>query len=214
MNSPGLCTTGGTSVGSTALSGTGYPATVLSPTAYVTSAGRYCWRAVWSGDGTYTPNPQFVPTAPGTYHWVAVYSGSSPNTLGTTHNAACTDVDEDVVVSSVASSMTTAQSWVPNDSATISAPAGGNLAGKVYFTLYATADCSGDPVYDTPDGVTIAGASPQVASTSNTTAVTTSGTFSWSVRYDSTNDAQRDIPASCHETSALTITNGGTVTSP
>lgn len=168
-----------------------------------------------SGDGTFnTPNPQFVPTAPGTYHWVAVYSGSSPNTLGTTHNAACTDVDEDVVVSSVASSMTTAQSWVPNGSATISAPAGGNLAGKVYFTRYATADCSGDRLYDTPDGVTIAGASPQVAGTSNTTAVTTSGTFSWSVRYDSTNDAQRDIPASCHETSALTITNGGTVTSP
>jgi hypothetical protein len=312
VNSPGLCTSGGTSVGSTNLTGASYPVTVLSPTAYVTSVGRYCWRATWSGDsangipgssdssasecfivnpvtpdlsttagadvflgnpvsdsadldgtatqpadpvinltgtggapaggtitfklygpndcttlaytsptvavsgdGTYnTPNPQFVPTAPGTYHWVAVYSGSSPNTLGTTHNAACTDVDEDVVVSSVASSMTTAQSWVPNDSATISAPAGGNLAGKVYFTLYATADCSGDPVYDTPDGVTIAGASPQVASTSNTTAVTTSGTFSWSVRYDSTNDAQRDIPASCHETSALTITNGGTVTSP
>ena len=41
---------GGTPVGSTALSGTAYPVTVLSPTAYVTSAGRYCWRAVWDGD--------------------------------------------------------------------------------------------------------------------------------------------------------------------
>ena len=32
--------------------------------------------------------------------------------------------------------------------------------------------------------------------------------------YDSTNNAQRDIPESCHETSALTISNGGTVSSP
>ncbi|MFL5684970.1 MAG: hemagglutinin, partial [Chloroflexota bacterium] len=50
VDSPGLCTTGGTSVGSTDLSGTAYPVTVQSPTAYVTSAGRYCWRATFSGD--------------------------------------------------------------------------------------------------------------------------------------------------------------------
>ena len=50
VDSPGLCSTGGTSIGSTTLSGSAYPATVLSPTAYVTSAGRYCWRATFSGD--------------------------------------------------------------------------------------------------------------------------------------------------------------------
>ncbi len=66
-----------------------------------------------SGDGTYnTPSPQFVPTKPGTYHWVAQYSGSSPNTNGTTHNADCSDANESVVVTSVASSLTSAQSWV------------------------------------------------------------------------------------------------------
>jgi hypothetical protein len=51
-------------------------------------------------------------------------------------------------------------------------------------------------------------------STSNTTAQLATGTFSWKVSYDSTNSAQRDIPASCHETSALTVTNGGTISSP
>jgi hypothetical protein len=313
VDSPGLCTTGGTTVGSTNLTGASYPATVVSPTAYVTSVGRYCWRATFSGDsangipsssdssatecftvnpvtptlpttagddvnlgtavtdsaalsgtatqpaspiinltgtggaaaggtitfklygpndcttlaytsptvavsgdGTYnTPAPQFVPTAAGDYHWVAVYSGNSPNTNGATHNAGCTDVNEDVTVTSVPSSMTTAQTWVPNDAATISAPAGtGNLAGKVYFTLYPTNNCSGTAIYSTPDGVTVAGASPQTVNTANTTAVSESGNFSWSVSYDSTNLAQRDIPASCHETSALTITNGGTVSSP
>ena len=67
-------------------------------------------------------------------------------------------------------------------------------------------------IYSTTAGV--AGASPQTVSTSNTTAQLASGSFSWSVSYDSTNPAQRDIPASCHETSALTVTNGGTISSP
>jgi len=313
LDSPALCTTGGTSVGTTALTGASYPVTVLSPTAYVTSAGRYCWRAVFtgdaangipgssdsresecftvnpvtptlattagddvllgaavtdsatltgtatqpanpvinltgnagpaaagtitfklygpdscatlaytsptvsvSGDGTYnSPNPQFVPTAAGTYHWVAEYSGSSPNTLASTHNADCTDVNEDVVVSTVPSSLTSAQTWVPNDSVTVSAPGGGALAGSVSFALYASSDCAvgGDSaIYSTT--VSVAGASPKTVTTSNTTAQSASGSFSWLVSYDSTNPGQRDIPASCHETSALTISNGGTVTSP
>ncbi|HSU02705.1 MAG TPA: hypothetical protein VLK03_09170 [Nocardioides sp.] len=312
VDAPGLCTTGGTSIGSTDLGGATYPATVLSPTAYVTSVGRYCWRAVFTGDaangipsssdssatecfvvnpvtpglattagadtnlggtvsdtatltgtatqpanpvinttgtagapaggsitfklygpdnctslaytsaavtvsgnGTYTtPAPLFVPTAAGTYHWVAVYSGSSPNTNATTHNATCADENEDVVVKSVKSSMTTAQTWVPNDSATITAPAGsGTLAGSVTFTLYASGDCSGDPVF-TPVVRTVSGAATGVTvGTANTTPVTASGSFSWKVSYDSTNPAQQDIGASCHETSALTITNGGTVSS-
>jgi hypothetical protein len=168
-----------------------------------------------SGNGTYnTPDPQFVPAQPGTYHWVAMYSGSSPNTIGTTHNATCTDSNEDVTVTSVPSSMTTAQTWVPNDSATISAPAGtGNLAGTVSFALYASGDCSGTAIYSLPDAA-VSGASPQTVSTLNTAAQAASGSFSWLVSYDSTNAAQQDIPASCHETSALTITNGGTITSP
>jgi hypothetical protein len=311
VDSPGLCATGGTSVGSTNLTGSAYPVTVVSPTAYVTSAGRYCWRAVFSGDsangipgssdaranecftvnpvtptlsttagddvvlgtavtdsanlggtatqpanpvinltgsggasaggtitfklygpddcstlaytsptvgvsgnGTYsTPAPQFVPTRAGTYHWVAVYSGSSPNTSAVTHNAVCNDVAEDVVVTTVASSLSSAQSWVPNDSVTITAPAGsGNLAGTVSFALYANSTCSGTAIYSTTAAVS--GASGQTVSTSNTTAQLATGSFSWKVSYDSTNNAQRDIPASCHETSSLTITNGGTISSP
>jgi hypothetical protein len=310
VDAPDLCTSGGTSVGSVNLSGAAYPATVSSATAYVTSAGRYCWRAEFSGDsangipgssdssatecftvnpvtptlattagadvylgnavtdsatlggtatqpanpvinltgtagaaaggtitfklygpddcttvaytsptvavsgnGTYnSPTPQFVPTLPGEYHWVAIYSGNLPNTLGLTHNfPGCADDDEDVVVNTVPSSLTSAQKWVPNDSVTVSASAGGNLAGTVSFALYATSDCSGTAVYSTTAAV--AGTSPQTVSTSNTTAVLVSGSFSWKVSYDSTNPAQQDIGNSCHETSALTITNGGTVSS-
>ena len=50
VDAPGLCTSGGTSVGSVNLTGAAYPVTVVSPTAYVTSVGRYCWRAAFSGD--------------------------------------------------------------------------------------------------------------------------------------------------------------------
>ncbi len=310
VDAPALCDKDGTPVGSTDLTGSAYPVTVLSPTAYVTSAGRYCWRAAFSGDsangipgssdwsasecftvnpvtptlstqagpdvflgspitdsaalsgtatqpanpvinltgaagpaaggtitfklygpndcttlvrtsagvpvsgnGTYnTPNPQFVPTKPGTYHWVAAYSGS-PNTNGTTHNDDCSDPKESVVVTSVASSLTSAQSWVPNDSATVSAPAGGKMTGTVSFTLYPSSDCTGTPVFPTVERA-VDGNSPQTVGTSNSIAVTASGTYSWKVSYTSTNSAQRDIPASCHETSALTIENGGTVSSP
>ncbi len=314
VDSPDLCDTGGTEVGSTNLSGASYPTTVLSPVAYVTSAGRYCWRAEYSGDSengipgssdssatecfTVTPktptlstsagadvtlgtavtdtatlggtatqpadpvinltgaggaaaggtitfslygpsdtgcgslvqgstqvvtvngngpyNASFTPTAPGNYHWVAVYSGDEPNTTGVTHNADCTDGAEDVTVTTVASSMTTEQRWVPRDSATISAPAGGNLAGTVSFELYASSDCSGTAIYSTTRPV--AGASPVTVSTvgaaTQPPAQNTSGDFSWNVAYDSDNLAQEDIPASCHETSSLTINNGGTISSP
>jgi hypothetical protein len=296
----GLCTTGGTSVGSTNLSGSAYPVTVQSPTAYVTSAGRYCWRATFSGDSAngipsssdssatecFTVNPvtptlattagddvllgnavtdtatltglatkpaspvinttgtggaaaggtitfklygpgncstvaytssatainssgvataSFTPTATGTYHWVATYSGDSPNNNGTSHNTTCNDTNEDVVVTSVPSSMTTAQNWIPNDSATVSATAGGALAGTVSFTLYGTSNCTGASLYSTTANVS--GTSPKTVSTSNTTPQSAGGSFSWSVSYDSTNPAQDDIAASCHETSSLTVNN-------
>ena len=310
VDSPGLCTTGGTSVGSTNLTGASYPVTIASPTAYVTSAGRYCWRAAFSGDSangipgssdssatecftvnpvtptlattagadvtlgnpvtdsatisglatqpadpvinltgtagaaaggsitfklygpadsgcgalaytsaavtvsgnnTYnSPAPQFSPTLPGIYHWVAEYSGNLPNNSATSHNSACGDTDEDVVANTVPSSMTTAQTWVPNDSATISATAGGNLNGKAYFTLYPSSDCTGTAVYSTPNGVAVSGASPQTVSSSNSTAVSATGDYSWSVSYDSSNPAQDDIAAACHETSSLTIDNDTT----
>ncbi|MBO9520443.1 MAG: hypothetical protein J7518_02810 [Nocardioidaceae bacterium] len=158
-----------------------------------------------TGDGTYQ-SPTFTPGASGNYHWVATYSGSSPNTNGTDHNTACDDTAEDVTVTTVPSTMTTAQRWVPNDSATISASAGGALAGTVSFTLYPSSDCTGTPVFPA-ETQSVTGTSPQTVSTTNTTAVTASGDFSWSVSYDSTNTAQDDIGASCHEVSSLTVDN-------
>jgi hypothetical protein len=164
-----------------------------------------------SGDGTYGP-VSFTPTAPGTYHWAATYSGDSPNTNGTSHNTDCTDANEDVVVNPVPSSMTSAQSFIPNDSATVSAPAGGNLAGTVSFAVYESSDCSGTAIFS--QNRSVSGASPQTVSTTNTSVSTTAANVSWKVSYDSTNAGQRDIPATCLEKTALSINNDGSVSSP
>lgn len=164
-----------------------------------------------NGDGSYGP-VSFTPTAVGTYHWVASYTGDAPNTLPTTHNSACTDAAEDVTVSSVKSSLNSAQSFIPNDSATVTAPAGGALAGTVTFTAYESSDCSGTAILTQQKAVS--GSSPQTVSTTNTTVSTTAATVSWLVSYNSTNPAQQDIPATCLENSTLTISNGGTVSSP
>lgn len=158
-------------------------------------------------------NPvSFTPIAVGTYHWVASYNGDPPNTLGTDHNTNCTDTNEDVVVQSVPSSMTSAQSFIPNDSATVTAPQGGNLTGSVTFKAFESSNCSGTAIVT--QTVPVTGASPQTVSTTNTTVSTTAGNVSWLVSYTSTNPAQRSIPATCLENSVLTINNGGTVSSP
>jgi hypothetical protein len=177
-----------------------------------------------SGNNDYsTPNPQFQPTAPGNYHWVAEYSGDSPNTNATSHNApdpnatppgGCTDANEDVTVTSVPSLMTTAQKWLPNDSATISATQGGNLDGSVTFQAFDAPNCSGNSIYG-PETVDVAGPSSGVTvSTTNTTALTSSKDVYWRVSYDSDNSAQQDIGNKCTESSSLTITNGSQQQSP
>jgi hypothetical protein len=171
-----------------------------------------------SGNGTYPTAAQggpvsFTPTAIGTYHWVATYSGDSPNTLGTDHNTACDDPEEDVDVTSVPSSISTAQSFIPNDSATVSAQQGGALAGSVTFKVFESSDCSGTALYT--ETVPVSGGSPQTVSTTNgsdpqTTKSTTAANVSWEVSYDSTNPAQDDIAATCKEATALTIDNDTT----
>jgi hypothetical protein len=142
----------------------------------------------------------------GTFYWQVVYSGDAKNTGS---SSPCTS--EILTVTSVASSMTSAQSFIPNDSATISATAGGNLAGSVSFDAYESSDCSGTSIYH--QDVSVSGASSQTVQTTNTTISTTAANVSWKVSYDSTNPAQRDIAATCLEKTALTIDNGGTATS-
>jgi hypothetical protein len=165
-----------------------------------------------NGDGTYGP-VSFTPDAVGTYHWTATYTPAAgdPNNLSSTFNGDCSDANETVVVTSVASSMNSQQSFIPNDSATVSAPAGGNLAGSVKFEVFESADCSGTAIYT--QTVPVNGASPQTVHTTNTTVSTTAANVSWRLTYTSTNPGQRDIAPNCFEKTALSIDNDGTISS-
>jgi hypothetical protein len=165
-----------------------------------------------NGNGSYGP-VSFTPDAIGTYHWKVLYTPATgdPNNIGSTFNGDCSDANEDVVVTSVASSLSSLQSFIPNDKATVSAPAGGPLAGSVKFELFESTDCSGTAIYT--QTVTVAGGTPQTVTTTNTTVSTTAANVSWRLTYTSTNPAQQSISANCLEKTALSIDNGSTISS-
>lgn len=166
-----------------------------------------------TGDGDY-PSGDYTPDEPGVYKWIATYSGDSPNTLGDA--GACGDEGESSTVNQDQPTMSTNQSWIPQDSVTIVAPAGGDLLGTVDFQLFTGSTCEGTLVYDELD-VAVSGTTPQTVKTSNTGdpstdgyTATATGEYSWLVGYDSDKSSQKDIAATCVEVSSLTIDNDNT----
>jgi hypothetical protein len=163
-----------------------------------------------SGDGTYGP-VSFTPTAPGTYHWVAVYSGDPPNTNGTDHNTSCNDANEDVVVTDTTTA-TSAQTWLPNDTGTITATGGAALNGTLSIQLYTGDNCgatSGSAVSGQLYTKTLTNATTLAARTLTTNnlsyTVAASASVSWKVTFTST-DANVSGSSHCESTS-LTIIN-------
>jgi hypothetical protein len=156
-----------------------------------------------------------TPTAIGKYTFVAEYTGNLPNTLGAGPSSCppgANDGDEEVNVGGSAA-LTTAQRWLPNDTAHVTSTAGTTLAGTVTFNLYPTADCTGTAAYGpiTKDVVTDAEAggtaNDRSVSTTNSTffvTVTNDATaWSWKVSYD---DAALSDPAETCETTTPAFT--------
>ena len=144
----------------------------------------------------------------GIWTFAASYGGDNPNTLGASDSCSTTtpDTNEQVTVTAT-SGITTAQSWLPQDTATITAT-GGTPAGTVTFSLYESADCSGDAVQTFADRPVALNAddSQYEASTNNTTYYTTTKTISWRAVFSSTNG----IPGStshCETMSVDTLNN-------
>ena len=161
-----------------------------------------------SGNGSYTASTGTItgtltPTAPGYYFWVASYSGDSPNTLPVA--GSCGDANETSFL--VSTSISTAQTFTIQDSATITASGGGNLAGSVRFQLFTASNCTGSTLVD--QVVPVAGASPQTVSTTPVSITVSRPTLSWLVVYTSTNAAQPSQTSACNtENSSVTIVNG------
>jgi hypothetical protein len=104
------------------------------------------------------------------------------------------------------SGVSTAQSWVPNDSATVSVTGTDTWAGEVAFTLYDNLTCDGTVLYTETKAVS--DATPTV-STGNTGAYTATADFSWGAVFtpDADSAANGVLPSSHCETSSLTVTN-------
>jgi hypothetical protein len=143
----------------------------------IAGIGKYCFRAAFTGTGD--------------------YAGQT----GGVDNAA----DECFTVTGQAS-LSTAQDWLPNDSATITGPTA--LSGTATFTLYHDLTCGNDggAVVYGPVGVSVSGSSPQTVGTLNTTKVVqaTDGNYSWKVTYA---DAVLGAPSASCETTSIDITN-------
>jgi len=163
-----------------------------------------------SGDGTYGP-VSFTPTAVGIYTFVASYSGDAPNTNSVPATACPDPSGTETVMVSDTTGVSTAQNWLPNDSATITSAGGSPLNGSVTFTLYSNATCDpggndGNVLFAEP-AQNVSGASPQTAVTHNTNLkVSATITVSWRVVYTS-NDPNVSGSSSNCETTSLTITN-------
>jgi hypothetical protein len=175
-------------VGGTAVNGTPVPPALNPPVTVTPVAGTTTSTAISSA---------FTPNAIGTWCWRGVYSGD-----GNYPSSTDSSLGECFTVTDIAST-TTAQKWLPNDTATVTAAGGSTVAGNVTFSLYESANCSGVAVATFgPIAVDANG----VAVSNNTTYETTAKTISWRAVFTSTNNVASG-PASHCETMTVSVLN-------
>lgn len=154
--------------------------TVTSDPFTPTETGDYCFSASWPGDDNYTGGP-FVDDG----------------------------TNECFTVIELQPEIDTAQSFFPNDEATITVAAGGgNLDGTVDFQLFDNADCTGTPLYEELSVDVSGGLSVTVNTTNTSVAVDETIDLWWLVTYTSDIDVHNDAISDCVENSSLTIDNG------
>jgi hypothetical protein len=167
VDAPGTCdgtVNVGTQVGATQTVTNATVQPILSEATTITETGRYCWRGEFISG---TPN---VPNA-------------TDGTAG-----------ECFTVFTIPTAISTTQSVIPNDSATISSSVAGDTlgaGGTVIFRLYDNATCTDDDDVQGATGllykeskVLAGGANSETVSTSNiAVSVSTDQTYSWLVTY-------------------------------
>jgi hypothetical protein len=142
-----------------------------------------------------------TPTAVGRYCFRGNYSGS------TIYNSSSDSATTECFSVTDTTSLTSAQDWLPNDSATVTSTNGAPINGTLTMTLYESGDCTGTAVTGQSYPFTLTNlASPVTRSTSNQTyLVKADKTVSWKVVFDSSDS---NISGSNHcETSTVSITN-------
>ncbi|MFJ5552679.1 hypothetical protein [Streptomyces sp. NPDC093225] len=139
----------------------------------------------------------------GTFYWQAVYSGDAKNM-----SAQSPCLTEPLVVDKAPATVATAQEFFPQDSATVSATAGGTPTGTVTFRLYGPNDttCSLPPVHEELN-VPLVGGSAATNNTNFSIDATNDGEYHWRVLYSGdANHNPATSPCSV-EHSELTVTD-------
>jgi hypothetical protein len=154
-----------------------------------------------NGNGTYNTTNGYPSDATGIYRWTATYTSSNANNS----NAESGCQDEQVTIRPAAATIETAQELYPQDSATISANAGGPPTGTVDFALYGPndANCSGTPVF-TQENVELTNGTANTNNTDFSVDEASSGNYKWIVHYDG--DATHDEATSECGREAFTAT--------
>ena len=153
----------------------------------------------------------YTPTEVGRYQWIASYSGDANNGAVSGN---CGDANEASVVDKAPANIETAQELFPQDSATLSATAGGTPTGTVIFKLYGpdnpTCSASGEaPVYTESD-VTLTNGTANTDNTTFSVDQAKSGNYKWFVTY-SGDDDHEDATSECgKEAFTATIDNDTT----
>jgi hypothetical protein len=166
-----------------------------------------------SGNGTYPTNSQtavsFSPSAPGTYTFVASYTpdtATSANTNGVAASACPDTTGTEAVTITGNAHISTAQDWLPNDTATLTGDT--NLNGSVTFKLFNDNNCGNGgadtAAYTQTVPVSNAASGSKFSTTNTNQKVTASGDWSWQVTYT---DNVLTSPAPSCEKTTVTITN-------
>jgi hypothetical protein len=179
------CATGGTALAGnprtlSADAGSDPPSASVtsSPAVVVDEVGTWCFRAEFTPGGSNAGN----------------YLGSSDSS------------HSECVVVKDSTSTASEQTWLPNDSATVTSAGGTALNGTLSFTLYSGGDCSGTILRAAEEFTLTDEPSPATRSTTNTdVTVDDDATVSWKVVFDSSSDLVADSEH-CEKTT-LDITN-------
>ncbi len=150
----------------------------------------------------------FTASLPGTYTFVASYSGDSPNTNASAAVTCANEPAGESVTAKDTSSATSAQTWLPNDSATVTSGSGqATLNGTLTLQLYdGSADCTTGAVSSQLYTQAVSSASSATIKSTNTSfLVSATDSVSWKVTFTSTDS---NVSGSSHcESTSLTITN-------
>ena len=108
------------------------------------------------------------------------------------------------------SSITSAQNWTPNDSATVNVGGKATWTGNVTFTLHSSSTCADAALYTQP-AQPVSNVTPTVSTNNSTYKVSAAGptTVYWKVFFQSTTSGVPDS-TTCTESSTLSIDNDTT----